>query len=156
MSSLQVEKCSEGEKNMKKAVISLFFVGFLLGCAQQSSPESDIAQKIVADYYTALNNQDYQTMYGFISEGFKKIEPTAATYDDFEEYMSKFFDTMEGIEVTSTKMASVGSNEIVVDYVAVMKMKTGGTKELKSSFTVKKKPEGWRLIHPYGENIDTS
>lgn len=134
-------------------LVALLFV--LAGCAEQSL-EAETAKKIVVDYYTALNNKDYQTMYDLISEGFKQIEPTAATYKDFEAYMSKFFDTANGISVTSTNAVVVSSSEVVVDYVAVIELKNGGSKEFKSSFTVKKKPEGWRLIHPYGEKKDLS
>ena len=143
---------------MKKMINVILITALMVlsGCAQQPSPEADIAQKVVVDYYTALNNKDYQTMYGFISEGFKQIEPTAATYEDFEAAMSKFFDTANSIRVESTKVSSVSQTEVVVDYVAVMELKNGDSKELKSSFTVKKKPEGWRLIHPYGEKKDLS
>ena len=135
-------------------LISALFI--LAGCAQQQNPEAALAKKIVIDYYTALNNKDYQTMYDLMSEGFKQIEPTAATYEIFVASMSKFFDTANGIHVTSTKATSATLTEIVVDYVAVIELKNGRSKELKSSFTVRKKPEGWKLIHPYGDKIDFS
>lgn len=95
-------------------------------------------------------------MYNLISEGFKQIEPTAKTYPDFEASMSKFFDTAKGIRVTNTKIASATGTEVIVEYVAEIELANGSTKELKSAFTVKKKPEGWRLIHPYGEKKDNS
>lgn len=135
-------------------ILAIFL--FMTACAPQSSSETAIAEKIVVDYYTALNTKDYQTMYGLISEGFKQIEPTAKTYAAFVPYMSKFFDTANRIEVRSTKVTSSTLTNIVVEYVAVIELKNGQNKELKSSFTIKKKTEGWRLIHPYGQNIDTS
>ena len=85
----------------------------LIGCTPQTIQENATAEAIdvVTGYYTALNNKDYRTMYGFISDGFKEIEPTAKTYEDFEAYTSKFFDTADGIRVKSTKVASATKNE---------------------------------------------
>lgn len=95
-------------------------------CAQQpSASETAIAEKIVVDYYTALNNKDYQTMYGLISEGFKQIEPTAKTYDAFSTYMSKFFDTAKSIRVESTKATSATPANIVIEYAAIIELKNG-------------------------------
>ena len=95
-------------------------------------------------------------MYSLISEGFKQIEPTAKDLTTFQQEMSKFFDAATSIMVTSTSIRSETPTEVVVDYVALITLKSGTQQELKSGFTVKKKPEGWRLIHPYGKNIDTS
>lgn len=95
-------------------------------------------------------------MYALISDGFKELEPTAKTFGQFQQYMSKFFDTADSIKVTSTEIESSSDTKVVVKYVAEIRMKSGKTQELKSSFTVVKKSNGWKLIHPYGENIDAS
>lgn len=135
----------------------LSIITFLImtGCSAEV-PETTEAMKIVEKYYTALNEKNYQVMYSLISEGFKHIEPTAKSYDLFATYMNKFYDTSESIRLTKTTGTSASADKVVVDYVAEIVLKNGVIKELKSSFTVKKKPEGWKLIHPYGQNIDTS
>lgn len=140
-----------------KYVYALIIVSVLItGCTAPQSSETNTAEKIVIDYYTALNNKDYKTMYGLISEGFKQLEPTAKTFETFSAYISKFFDTAQGIRVTKTTVSSADEQKIVVDYVAEITLLNDNKKDLKSSFTVKKKQEGWRLIHPYGQNIDNS
>lgn len=142
---------------MKKFMFILLTLILLASCSPKASSEDTaIAVKVVNEYYTALNNKDYLTMYSLISEGFKKIEPTANTYESFEAYIAKFFDAANGIRITSTKIVSATSTEVVVEYVALVELKNGATKELKSLFTVKKKPEGWKLVHPYGDKKDLS
>ncbi len=143
---------------MKVRNIFVFIVVllFVIGCSRDQAKEVSIGEQIVRSYYTALDAKDYQMMYGLISEGFKQIEPTAKDYNTFEAYMSKFYDTATGISVERTTVTSAQESEIGVDYVAVIQLKNGEKKELKSSFTVRKKQEGWRLIHPYGQNIDNS
>lgn len=138
-------------------ILTIIVVLFLVGCTPKlSQEETAIAVKVVNDYYFALNAKDYRVMYSFISEGFKKIEPTANSYERFEQNMQKFFNIAKGIRVISTEVDSVKKNEVVVNYVAEINLIDGTIKELKSSFTVKKKPEGWRLTHPYGDNKDLS
>lgn len=137
------------------AVPVLAFV-LLVACAPAPSADAEAARQVVLDYYAAFDARDYRTMYALISEGFKELEPTAATYDDFEAYMSSFFDTASGIRVASAEVAYATATEVGVNYVAVITFKNGAEQELKSTFTVKKKQEGWRLIHPYGEHIDLS
>ena len=34
--------------------------------------------------------------------------------------------------------------------------KDGTKKEFSSTYTLKKRTNGWKLIHPYGQNIDTT
>lgn len=142
-----------------KSILTFAMIAILVlvGCAPKASPEeASSARQVVVDYYTALNAKDYRTMYNLISDGFKQIEPTANTYDAFEAYISKFFETANGIELKSIEIKGTTSDEVIVDYVAIITLKNGATKELKSTFTVKEKPNGWKLIHPYGEKKDLS
>ncbi len=139
---------------MKKPSFLIFLLILLSACTSETTETG--AEHIVKEYYTSLNNKDYSAMYSLISEGFKQIEPTAKDLTTFQQEMSKFFDAATSIMVTSTSIRSETPTEVVVDYVALITLKSGTQQELKSGFTVKKKPEGWRLIHPYGKNIDTS
>jgi hypothetical protein len=143
-----------------RATLLLVPLVLLAGCAQQQATGTDdpeeVMRTVAIRYYEALDARDYLTMYGLISEGFKQLEPTARTYGDFEAYMSRFHDTATGIRVASAEVAYATGTEVGVSYVAIITLKDGRESELKSTFTVRKKPEGWRLIHPYGQNIDES
>ncbi len=117
----------------------------------QLSPE-----QVVKQYYSALNDKNYKTMYALISDGFKEIEETANTFEKFEAYMPGFYDTAAGIKVLEAKESFNDGKKAEVDYTAEITLKSGAKKELKSAFTMKKTETGWKLIHPYGEKIDTS
>jgi hypothetical protein len=46
--------------------------------------------------------------------------------------------------------------EAGVNYKIEIIGKDGAKKEFSSTYTLKKRSNGWKLIHPYGENIDTT
>ncbi len=95
-------------------------------------------------------------MYSLISNGFKQIEPTAKTFDDFKAYMEKFYDAASGVRIVEAKESYSTGNEAGVDYKIEIKGKDSKKREFSSVYTLKKRANGWKLIHPYGENIDTS
>lgn len=144
---------------MKYTYLLIISAILLVAC---STPENvamtqgSLPKEVVELYYTSLNNKDYKTMYGLISDGFKQIEPTAKTYEDFEAYMGNFFDTANGIKLKSAEVSSENQKEAKIDYVAEIELKNGNVKELESTFTVRLKPNGWKLIHPYGDKIDNN
>ena len=43
-----------------------------------------------------------------------------------------------------------------INYKIEIINKDGTKKEFSSAYTLKKRANGWKLIHPYGENIDTA
>ena len=156
---------------------NLFLFSFLLvvlvinSCTKQQPPQ--IAQKtvsivssedvsvltpeqVVVLYFQAWNDERYNIMYSLISDGFKQIEPTANTFDDFKPYMEKFYDTALGIRVLEAKESYKTDKEAGVDYKIEITNKDGSKKEFSSTYTLKKRANGWKLIHPYGENIDTA
>ena len=95
-------------------------------------------------------------MYSLVSDGFKKIEPTAKTFEDFKSYMAKFYDTSLGVRVIEAKESYKNDKEAGVDYKIEITNKDGTKKEFSNTYTLKKKTNGWKLIHPYGQNIDTT
>ena len=135
------------------SVISLF----LAGCSNKADSDANILRPeyAVKLYYESLDNKDYEIMYSLISDGFKKIDPLAKDYSTFEEYMSKFFDTATGVEVISVKETSNNGKKSTVDYTINI-LNSREKNEFKSTFTLKKQADGWKLIHPYGDNIDMS
>lgn len=139
---------------MKHAIIPFVLV-LLSACAPHVISDPEPAA-VVQDYYAALNARDYAAMYALISPGFKLLEPTAGNVESFSAAMAAFFDTAQSIEVARADVRSNDGKTAVVDYVAISTMNDGSTRELKSAFTLRKKEDGWKLIHPYGEHKDLS
>ncbi len=124
--------------------------------AQQQIDVSSLQPAEVARlYYESFDRKDYTTMYALISDGFKEIEPTAMTYELFATEMDKYFKGGKGIKVVEIKEPEVDNDTAVVGYKVLLQLSTGN-RELESVFTLKKRHNGWKLIHPYGPNIDAS
>ena len=113
-------------------------------------------EQVVSLYFQAWNDEKYDIMYSLISDGFKKIEPTAKTFEDFKAYISKFYDTSAGVNIVSAKEEYKNEKESGVNYKIEIIGKDGNKKEFNSTYTIKKRTNGWKLIHPYGQNIDTT
>ena len=113
-------------------------------------------EQVVILYFQAWNDEQYDVIYSLISDGFKKIEPTAKTFNDFKSYMEKFYDTALGVRVLEAKESYSTDKEAGVEYKIEITRKDGTKREFSSVYTLKKRANGWKLIHPYGENIDTS
>ena len=151
-------------------LIFLFAILFISSCAkteQQTSPKnvpiisSDDVSKLTPEqavflYFKSWNDKKYDVMYSVISDGFKQIEPTAKTFGDFGSYMGKFYDTASGVRVIEAKEAYKNEKEAGVDYKIEITNKDGTKKDFSSTYTLKKRTNGWKLIHPYGNNIDTT
>jgi len=165
--------------------IFLFVAAFINACAKHQSQEQIVQQtiptvsaedvstlnpeQVVVLYFQALNDEQYDTMYSLISDGFKQIEPTAKTFSNFKSYMEKFYDTALGVRIVDAKESYSTDKEAGVDYKIEITNKDGSKKEFSSVYTLKKRESnaserertrsqvtGWKMIHPYGKNIDTS
>ncbi|MBI3026986.1 hypothetical protein HYY70_02640 [Candidatus Woesearchaeota archaeon] len=159
---------------MKKSLfIFLFFILFINACTKTQQVQQQSIQKTVPTvsaedvsiltpeqvatfYFQAWNDEQYDTMYSLISDGFKQIEPTAKTLNDFQANMEKFYDTALGVRVLEAKESYRTDKEAGIDYKIEITKKDGSKKDFSSVYTLKKKANGWKLIHPYGENIDTT
>ena len=149
---------------MKKSIFAiLFLILFINACAktqQQNVSSTDVSsltpEQVVSLYFQSWNNKQYDVMYSLISDGFKQIELTAKTFEDFKSYMSKFYDTSSGIQLIEAKEAYQNEKEAGVNYKIEIINKDGTEKEFSSTYTLKKRANGWKLIHPYGQNIDTT
>ena len=152
------------------SIISLFL--FINACAKTQQVQQnannvlstvdskDIAaltpEQVVTLYFQAWNDKKYDVMYPLISEGFKQIEPTAKTFNDFKVYMEEFYDAANGVNIIKAKEVYKNEKEAGVDYKIEIMNKDGTNKEFSSTYTLKKRTSGWKLIHPYGKNIDTT
>ena len=115
-------------------------------------------EKIVLKYFNSWNDKDYNYMYTVLSDGFKKIDPYAINFDSFEKYSSS--QGINGVEVNSIKGGLNNGKVANVDYSVNFILDNGNSIPFNSSFTLKyrenDKNPGWKLIHPYGENVDIS
>lgn len=158
---------------MKKHFFIFYFIFILFVNACSKQQEQQIIQKtiptissedvstltpeeVVILYFQAWNDEQYDVIYSLISDGFKQIEPTAKTFDDFKSYMEKFFDTALGVTIIEAKESYKTEKEAGINYTIEITRKDGSKREFSSVYTLKKRANGWKLIHPYGENIDTS
>ena len=161
---------------MRKKIFSLFFLCIILfinACAKTQQLQQQSIQKIIQTvtsedvstltpeqvvtlYFQAWNDKKYDVMYSSISDGFKQIEPTAKTFDDFKVYIKKFYDTANGVNIIEAKEVYKNEKEAGVDYKIEIINMDGTTKDFSSTYTLKKRTNGWKLIHPYGNNIDTT
>ena len=135
-------------------ILTLVFIG---GClSQQTKDVTNLTPKeVVGTYYNSFDTKDYATMYALISDGFKEIEPTAKDLETFSQRISKYFETGNGIKIKEVEEISNDGSSATVDYTLEMDL-FSGKKELRSTFTIKKRANGWKLIHPYGDKIDLS
>ena len=113
---------------------------------------------VVKQYFTAWNDKRYQDMYATISDGFKKIEPTAKDLTTFKEYVDS-----QNIKKINIKKIEEKFNDGLtaqVEYLVEFILADDEKKEFAGTFTLKYRQGdiilGWKLIHPYGENIDAA
>ncbi len=133
-----------------------FLLLFVAGCSNTEN-KSEKPAIAVSRYFEAWNEKDYTTMYNLMSDGFKSLELTAATFDKFKAYAeSQGIDKIETISIAET---SNDGKQATVDYNIKFIIK-GKEMPFKGTYTLKYKKEdivpGWKLIHPYGDNIDTT
>ena len=133
-------------------IAGLVMLLILLGCTQLSEPEA-----AVYSYFTAWDRHDYTAMYGLMSDGFKKLEPSASSPDSFRIYAE--LQSTDKVKILSVREVSNGEGQATVDYE--VEFTTQGKKiPFRGSYTLKYRSKdaqpGWKLIHPYGDHIDTS
>ncbi|MBI2670420.1 hypothetical protein HYX18_00355 [Candidatus Woesearchaeota archaeon] len=102
------------------------------------------------------SNKDYTTQYAQISDGFKDIDPNAKDLETFQKYSIKFFDQAKDIEIVKIEEKLNDGKTASVDYTINILLKDGTKKPFSSTYTLKLREKGWKLIHPYGDNIDNS
>ena len=131
----------------------------LSACTGQVTAPVDASQLtpvgVVTTYYESWDARDYATMYSLISDGFKDLEPTAKDFDSFTAYMDSYFDTAKGITIISVVEATQNGDSATVDYAVALDL-NAGSKPFSGAYTLRKRATGWKLIHPYGDFIDTT
>ena len=103
-----------GMKGKNLATILVFIAFLIAGIAyitltkKNNIPEYETPspEKVVEQYFTAWSNKNYPDMYAAISDGFKKIEPTAKDLGAFKEYAES-----QGIDNARILSIKESSNE---------------------------------------------
>jgi len=115
-------------------------------------------EEVITLYFESWDKKDYATMYPLFSDGFKKIEPTAKTLNSFENYASS--QNVDSIKVNSLTEKFTDESTSVIDYSVMFILNDGSQIPFNSEFTLRyrnnDKVPGWKMIHPYGDNVDTS
>ncbi len=155
------------KSNKKKIVLIAAFLLFFIGgiayislLPKDEPPEYNVPspEEVVRQYFTAWNSKNYPDMYAAISDGFKKIEPTAKDLRTFRAYAES--QDITNVKILSIKEASNDGQTASVDYSVEFLLSDGKKSRFDGTFTLKYRQgdviPGWKLIHPYGENIDTS
>lgn len=149
------------------ALLLLLLIGIYFNNQQQKQQQQEAYQfpvpaAVVRQYFEAWNAGDYVNRYATISDGFKKIDPQAKDLAAFKQFASS--QGIKGVNIISIKEKSNDGATAAVDYEVEFILSDGknnGNKQaVKDTFTLKYRQgdviQGWKLIHPYGENIDTS
>ena len=141
----------------------VLFVVFVIGIIfSNRQPEIEYSfpapEEVVRQYFTAWNDKGYPNMYATFSDGFKNIEPTAKDLRAFKEYVQT--QPIDGVNIKTIDEKSNDGRTASVDYAVEFLLKDGTKQPFEGTFTLKYREgdiiRGWKLIHPYGENIDTS
>lgn len=143
---------------LKPLIIGMFVLVVLGACSpkqQVTTVQRPTPEDVVRTYFTAWNTKDYGTMYQQISEGFKQIDPQAKDIQTFSASMAVYFEKGDALLVQSVKETSNNGKKATVEYTILMKLKSD-EKPFSGTYTLKKRVGGWKLIHPYGENVDTT
>lgn len=157
-------KKTNTNKNILYIGLGILFIIFVIGIIWvNSAPKAEeynfpSPEKVVEQYFTSWNNKDYANMYATFSDGFKKIEPTAKTLQDFKSYVDS--QNIESVEIINIKEISNDGQTASIDYNVIFVLANGQKAPYQGDFTLKYRKgdviQGWKLIHPYGENIDNS
>lgn len=151
------------KRNVLIAAFALFLIGGIAYISLTKSEESidynvPTPEEVVKQYFNAWNSKNYADMYAAISDGFKKIEPTARDLRAFKAYAES--QGITNMKILSIKEASNDGRTAAVDYSVEFLLSDGKKSKFEGTFTLKYRQgdviPGWKLIHPYGENIDAS
>ena len=138
--------------------VGIIFVNFGPNPPEKNTYKMPGPEDIVRQYFESWNTKDWPNMYAALSDGFKKIDPNAKDLDAFRKYAES--QNIASIKIINIKLDSKTSTTATVSYIVEFTLAGGGTKQVLDKFTLKYRSgdviPGWKLIHPYGPNIDTS
>lgn len=128
----------------------------------QTKPEQSYQapppEEVVKQYFESWDKKDWPNMYATLSDGFKKIDPNTKDFATFKNFASS--QGIEGVRIISINEESNDGTTASVSYSVEFILTDNSKKQFSDRFTLKYRQgdiiPGWKLIHPYGLNIDTS
>ncbi len=144
-------------------IAAVFIAGLIYVQASQQNQVADNYQvaapeEVVRQYFESWDKKDWPNMYAAISDGFKKIDTNAKDLATFRNFTSS--QGIEGVNILSIKETSNDGTTASVDYSVEFILSDGSKRKFDGTFTLKYRQgdiiQGWKLIHPYGPNVDTS
>ncbi len=156
-------KLNSSKKYVLIAVFALvFIVGIVYITISNKEETTDYKtpppEKVVEQYFNAWSNKNYPDMYAVISDGFKKLEKTAKDLNTFRSYAES--QEINGINILSIKEFSNDGKTAGIDYSVEFILNNGIRNKFDGTFILKYRDadviQGWKLTHPYGDNIDNS
>lgn len=153
-------------------VAGIIYINFVPKNTETQDYSAPSPEAVVRQYFEAWNDGRWPDMYATLSDGFKKIDVSAKDLTTFKNYARsqgvagvKIVElktesyAMDGIEVDKT-MEGMPNMQAIVAHAVELTLSDGSKKQFSDKFTLKYRAgdviAGWKLIHPYGQNIDTS
>ena len=116
------------------------------------------AEEVVKQYFESWDKKDWPNMYATISDGFKRIDPDAKDLATFRNFAGS--QGIEGVSILGIKELSNDGTTASIEYSVEFTLLDSSTRQFSDTFTLKYKQgdiiPGWKMIHPYGSNVDTS
>lgn len=139
-------------------VMGLIYIQFTQQNAIADNYKIASPEEVVRQYFEAWGKKDWPNMYAALSDDFKKIDPDAKDLATFRSFASS--QGVEGINILIIKETSNDGTTAGVDYSVEFVLTDGSKRKYDDTFTLKYRQgdiiPGWKLIHPYGTNIDTT
>ena len=140
------------------AAVLIAGIAYVRLTQQSEQPyQTPTPEEVVRQYFESWNKKDWPNMYAAISDGFKKIDPNAKDLATFRNFAST--QGINEVNILSIKEESNDGTTAGVSY-SVEFILSGSRRSFSDRFTLKFRQgdiiPGWKLIHPYGPNIDTS
>ncbi|MBI2148917.1 hypothetical protein HYU23_04505 [Candidatus Woesearchaeota archaeon] len=137
------------------AIIGIFIVNNTrTGDSIYTTPSPE---EVVRQYFISWNNKNYPDMYATISDGFKRIDSNTKDLATFRNFASS--QGIEGVNIINIEEKSNDGTTSQVDYSVEFTLSDGKKQNFSDKFTLKYRKgdiiPGWKLVHPYGKNIDT-
>ncbi len=142
-------------------LIAIIIIGVAYVQLTQPTPEQPYQapepEEVVRRYFESWGRNDWPNMYATISDGFKAIDPDAKDLAALRNFASS--QGVEGINILGIKEILNDGATADVEYSVEFAL-ADGKRQFSDRFTLKYRQgdiiPGWKLIHPYGTNIDTA
>ena len=155
---------------------NLTLPGFSLFGEQEQTQQTEYSikkpEEVTKQYFESWDIKDWPNMYATISDGFKRIDSDAKNFQSFIKFAG--VQGVSRVEILNLNLESytmddqemprdmpgMPNMQAIVAYSVEFTLSDGGKQTFSDKFTLKFRQgdviAGWKLIHPYGQNIDTS